>query len=67
MRLFDDQLSDVIMGSNHGPMGDVTTILGPLACRDGFTLNGYRQVDDPTLSDHIALFIFRIQLIVRII
>lgn len=65
--LFDDQLSDVIMGGDHGPVGDVMAILGPLTCRNGFTLDWHRQADDSTLPHHVAIFVLRIKLVIRII
>lgn len=54
------------MGGNHGALGDVMTVFGPLASGDGFTLDGHRQVDDSTLSDHVAFLILDIKLIIGI-
>lgn len=65
--LLDDQLSDVFVGSDHGPVGDVSAVLGPLAGWKRFALDGHRQTDNSTLSDHEAFLVFWIQLIVGII
>lgn len=67
MCLFDDQLSDVIVSGNHGPMGNVTTILCPLDSWDGFTLNRYGQMEDSALSHHVTFLILTIKLVVGII
>lgn len=65
--VFDDKLSDVIIGGDHGPVGDVAAVLGPLTCRYGFTLDGHRQADDSALPHNVALLVFLVKLVIRII